>query len=212
MALVSPDSERTFGTYLGAAIALSPDDLTPELFDGYNIAYIEGYLVQNHDLIRKAVSLAQEAGLTIALDLASYNVVESNFDFLEEIISEYVDIIFANEEEAKAFTGTDPEDAVAELANLCEIAVVKIGAKGSLIQRQDDLIRIQAAEGKCIDTTGAGDLYTAGFFHGYAQGLPLETCGKIASIVAGKVISVYGARMEDGIWDDIKKEIKAIIA
>jgi len=210
MALVTPDSERTFGTHLGAAIELSPSDLIIDLFNGYDIAYIEGYLVQNHDLIRKAVSLAREAGLKIAIDLASYNVVEANLDFLKEIITNHVDIIFANEEEAKAFTGKNPEEAVSELAGMCEIAVVKTGAKGSLIQHKKELISIGVAGTNCIDTTGAGDLYAAGFLYGIAQNLPLDICGKIASIIAGKVITVYGARMEEALWDSIIKEIAEI--
>jgi sugar/nucleoside kinase (ribokinase family) len=211
MALVTPDSERTFGTYLGAAIELSPSDLTIELFSGYDIAYIEGYLVQNHDLIRKAVSLAREAGLTIAIDLASYNVVEANLDFLKEIISNHVDIIFANEEEAKAFTGKNPEEAVSELAGMCEIAVVKTGAKGSLIQHKQERIKIGITGTTCIDTTGAGDLYATGFLYGIAGNLPLDVCGKIASILAGKVITVYGARMDDMLWNNIIQEVKELL-
>jgi len=210
MALVTPDSERTFGTYLGAAIELSPSDLFIDLFNGYDIAYIEGYLVQNHDLIRKAIALAREAGLTIAIDLASYNVVEANLGFLEEIISEYVDIIFANEEEAKAFTGKNPEEAISELAGMCEIAVIKTGAKGSLIQSGDNLIQIGITGSNCVDTTGAGDLYAAGFLYGISMNLPLATCGKMAAIVAGKVITVYGARMDDKLWHKIIQEVKDI--
>jgi sugar/nucleoside kinase (ribokinase family) len=211
MALVSRDSERTFGTYLGAAVELSPEDLSPELFNGYEIAYIEGYLVQNHELIRKAVTLASEAGLTIAIDLASYNVVEANLDFLKEIISEYVDIIFANEEEAKAFTGKNPEEAISKLAGICEIAVVKTGAKGSLIQCKNDLISIGITGTTCIDSTGAGDLYAAGFLYGFSTGLPLSLCGKIAAVVAGKVITVYGARMDKNLWDSINKEVDELL-
>jgi len=210
MALVTPDSERTFGTYLGAAVELSPSDLFIDLFNGYNIAYIEGYLVQNHDLIRKAVALAREAGLTIAIDLASYNVVEANLDFLKEIIANHVDIIFANEEEAKAFTGKNPEEAVSELAGMCEIAVVKTGVKGSLVQHKQELIKIGITGTTCIDTTGAGDLYAAGFLYGISRNLPLAVCGKIASILAGKVITVYGARMDDNNWSTIIKEVEEV--
>jgi len=208
MALVTPDSERTFGTYLGAAIELSPSDLNIDLFNGYDIAYIEGYLVQNHDLIRKAVILAREAGLTIAIDLASYNVVEANLDFLKEIIANHVDIIFANEEEAKAFTGKNPEEAISELAGMCEIAVVKTGANGSLIQHKNTLYTIGITGTTCIDTTGAGDLYAAGFLYGIARNLPLETCGRMAAIVAGKVITVYGARMDENLWNVIIKDVR----
>jgi len=211
MALVTPDSERTFGTYLGAAIELTPEDITIDLFRNYDIAYIEGYLVQNHALVLKASEMARKAGLTIALDLASFNVVEENIDFLKHIIEEYVDIIFANEEEAKAFTGLEPEKAIDTLGNLCDIAVVKIGKNGSLIKFKGDVINVGAIGTECIDTTGAGDLYAAGFLYGFSKGLPMEACGKIASIVAGKVITVYGARMDQSLWDVIIKDVKMLL-
>lgn len=207
IALVTPDSERTFGTYLGAAIDLSSSDLSIDLFRGYDIAYIEGYLVQNHQLVVKAAEMARKAGLSIAIDLASFNVVEANIDFLKEIVTEYVDIIFANEEEAFAFTGKKPLEAVTELAELCEIAVVKMGSKGSYIKSADQLIKVNVTGNNCVDTTGAGDLYAAGFLHGLANNYNLEKCGKIASIVAGKVITVYGARMDKNTWNEIIREI-----
>jgi sugar/nucleoside kinase (ribokinase family) len=210
MALVTPDSERTFGTYLGAAIELTANDLTIELFRNYDIAYIEGYLVQNHSLVRKIVELARKAGLLIAIDLASYNVVEANLDFLKEIVEEYVDIIFANEEEAKAFTGKGPLDAAKQLGELCEIAVVKIGSKGSLIVKEGELTTIGTIGTTCIDTTGAGDLYAAGFLFGLANDFSMETCGKIGAITAGNVITVYGARMNQETWDIIKNEIDKV--
>ena len=105
MGLVSPDSERTMATYLGAAAELTPTDFSTEIFEEYDYLYIEGYLVFNHDLIKAGVEMAKEAGLKIAIDLASFNVVEANLDFLKDLIENYVDIVFANEEEAKSFTG-----------------------------------------------------------------------------------------------------------
>lgn len=207
MALITPDSERTFGTYLGAAVELSPDEISIDLFRDYDIAFIEGYLVQNHDLVRKATEMARKAGLTIALDLASYNVVESNLDFLKEIIDEYVDIIFANEEEAKAFTGLEPTEAVHELSKYCDIVVVKIGKKGSLIKSHSEYIRVGVIDTKAVDTTGAGDLYAAGFLYGFSKNLELTHCGEIAAIVAGKVITVYGARLDENAWKEIHYHI-----
>lgn len=210
MALVTPDGERTFGTFLGAAIELSPDDLTIDLFRNYDIAYIEGYLVQNHDLVRKAVELAREAGLQIAIDLASYNVVEDNLSFLQEIVAEYVDIIFANEEESKAFTGLNPEDALDEFAKFCDIAIVKIGSKGSLIKKGDEVVKIGTLNTECIDSTGAGDLYAAGFLFGYSNNYSLEKCGKIAAITSGNVITIYGARMGNEMWEEIRNVVKKL--
>ena len=204
MALVTPDSERTFGTYLGAAIELSPEDITIDLFRGYDIAYIEGYLVQNHSLVRKAAEMARKAGLTIALDLASFNVVEANLDFLKEIIDEYVDIIFANEEEAKAFTGLEPTEAVYALSQMCDISIVKTGKKGSLIKTSGELIKVGVIEAKAVDTSGAGDLYAAGFLYGFSKNLSIAKCGEIAALTSGKVISVYGARMSEELWNEIK--------
>jgi sugar/nucleoside kinase (ribokinase family) len=209
IALVSPDSERTFATYLGAAIELYEGDLSAEMFSGYDYLHIEGYLVQNHDLIRKALQLAKEASLTISLDTASYNVVEANKNFLIEIIRDFVDILFANEEEAKMLTGEEPFKALSMLSALCETAIVKIGAKGSLIQRKNKTHKIAATDVHSIDTTGAGDLYASGFLYGLIHNYPLEQCGHIASILAGNVIEVIGAKMNKDRWEKIQKAIHA---
>ena len=116
MALVSADSERTMATYLGAAAELLPGDLTRDIFEDYSYLYIEGYLVQNRELIETAIKQAKSKRCKIALDLSSYNVVSANLDFLKYLLEEYVDIIFANEEEAYAFTGKEPREALEELA------------------------------------------------------------------------------------------------
>ena len=210
--LVSPDSERTLCTYLGAACELEASDLSAEMFVGYDIFHIEGYLVQNHDLIRTAVKLAKEAGLQVSLDLASYNVVEANIDFLKEIVREYVDIVFANEEEARAFTGKEPEEALIHISDHCDIAVVKIGKEGSYIKAGDDHVQVKPRLANAIDTTGAGDLYASGFLFGLAKGYSLEVCGKIGSLVSGNVVEVLGAKMTDEVWADIHAEIEKIIA
>lgn len=211
VALISTDSERTFATFLGAAIELLADDLSPDLFAGYDYFHIEGYLVQNHDLIEKAVSLAKDAGLTISLDLASFNVVEANLDFLKNIIARYVDIVFANEEEAKSFTGLSPEDSLEEIGKMCDIAVVKIGRRGSLIKSNNKKYAVDAVPVSSIDTTGAGDLYASGFLYGLVNGLPLDTCGKIGSLTAGNIIEVIGARMSEERWKGIRQKIAAIL-
>jgi sugar/nucleoside kinase (ribokinase family) len=213
MALGTPDGERTFGTYLGAAVELSPAELSATLFNGYDIAYIEGYLVQNHDLARKAASLCKASGMTVAIDLASYNVVAENKDFLDEIIGQYIDIVFANEDEAKAFTGKEPEEAVSVLSKKAGLAIVKIGKEGSLIQQRGERMIHTGIENSflCIDTTGAGDLYAAGFLHAYASANCLNTCGKAGAIVAGYVVSVYGARMDAQMWSKINKELSEFV-
>ncbi|MCG8410324.1 MAG: adenosine kinase [Bacteroidales bacterium] len=207
IALISPDSERTFATYLGAAVELSDSDLTPEQFKGYKYLHIEGYLVLNHALMIRAAKLAKEHGLKISIDMASFNVVEDNLSFLKDYVRNYVDIIFANEEEAKAFTGKEPEEALNEIAEQCEVAIVKVGSKGSLIKSNGIIHKIDPIKANSVDTTGAGDLYASGFLYGMVNNMPLEKCGKIGSLCAGRVIEVIGSKMDNIIWDEIKSNI-----
>ncbi len=204
---ISKDGERTFGTYLGAAVELSADDLSPEIFKGFDILHIEGYLVFNHQLIERALQLAKENGLLVSLDMASYNVVEANLDFLKDVVKKYVDILFANEEEAKAFTGMEPEEALEQIADMVDIAVVKIGANGSLIKSEGKKYVSNAIKANCVDTTGAGDLYAAGFIYGLLHNQPLDKCGDIGGVLGGNVIEVIGASMDDERWDKIKAAI-----
>ena len=208
VALISPDSERTFATFLGAAIDLVPEDLTSDLFKGYKYLHIEGYLVQNHDLLLKASKLAKENGMKISLDLASYNVVEDNYDFLRSYINDFVDIVFANEEESKAFTGKEPEESLDELAKSCEIAVVKVGKEGSLIKAGEEKSTVEPIKSNPVDTTGAGDVYAAGFLYGLVNDYNLSKCGQIGSTLAGKVIEVVGAKMDEEKWQEIFDLIK----
>ncbi|WP_321346566.1 adenosine kinase [uncultured Draconibacterium sp.] len=211
MGLVSPDSERTMATYLGAAAEMLPEEVTDELFQGYEYVYIEGYLVFNHDLIKACAVAAKKAGVKIAVDLSSFNVVEANLDFLKELIRDYVDIVFANEEEAKSYTGLDPEAALHEIAQGNKIAVVKVGKEGSMIKQGDAVARVGVIPAKALDTTGAGDAYAAGFFYGLTNGYDLEKCGQIAALVSGKVVEVMGPNLADGQWPEVKAEIEKIV-
>jgi len=207
VALISPDGERTFATFLGAAVELSEDDIDSSIFKGYKYFHIEGYLVQNHHLIEKAVRLAKKNDLQVSLDMASFNVVEANRDFLSSIIEEYVDIVFANEEEAKAFTGQSPEKAVESISKDCALAIVKLGEKGSIIQRKNEKFIVPAFKANCIDTTGAGDLYASGFLYGLTKNFDLNKCGRLGSLLAGNVIEVIGAKMDENRWQSIHHEI-----
>jgi sugar/nucleoside kinase (ribokinase family) len=210
MALVSPDSERTMATYLGAAADLKPEELSAEMFRGYSVFYIEGYLVQDHKLIETAVDLARKEGMKVAIDLSSFNIVEQNLSFLKKLVAEKIDIVFANEDEARAFTGKQPQEALTELAAICDLAVVKTGKSGSLIQRGSEQAQVGIFEANAIDTTGAGDNYAAGFLYGLTKDLSLEKCGQIASLVSGKVVEVMGAKIPESKWVEILEQVKKI--
>ena len=207
VALISPDSERTFATHLGAAVELRAEDLDPDMYKGYDILYLEGYLIYNKPLVEAACRLAKNENMKIALDLASYNVVESNLADLKEIVDKYVDILFANEEEARAYTGMEPERALDTISKNCETAVIKIGSQGSWIKRESEILKIGAAKANLKDTTGAGDLYAAGFLYGYSKNKNLELCGQYGSLIAGKVIEILGAKMGISTWKEIKTQI-----
>jgi len=206
-AMISTDAERTFATFLGAAIELSTEDIDQEFFKEYDILHIEGYLVQNNALLEGALKLAKKMGLTVSLDLASYNVVEDNLAFLQKMVEKYVDIVFANEEEARAFTLlNDPMEALEKISNSCEIAVVKVGKNGSLVKKDGEVYTININPVKSIDTTGAGDLYASGFLYGYIKDMSMTDCGFMGSLLSSKVIQVIGAKISDDDWKSIHNE------
>ena len=206
-ALISPDGERTMATYLGVASELNKDDISESLFKGYDIFHIEGYLLQNHDLILKAILTAKQQGLEVSLDLASYNIVEENKDFLHEIIENHVDIVFANEEEATAFSGLSIEDSLSYIADRTKIAVVKVGSKGSFIMKDGKKETIMPFPANCIDTTGAGDLYASGFLYGYVKQYDMQRCGKTGSYLASKIVEEIGTKFPNQKWDAILENI-----
>jgi sugar/nucleoside kinase (ribokinase family) len=200
---VSTDAERTFATYLGASVELTSTDLYPGLFDNYKIIHIEGYMVQDHELLAEAVKMAKSKGVTVSLDLAAYNVVDENLAFLHSIVKDYVDIVFANEEEAKAYTNQEPDKALLSIAEECDTAIIKLGEKGSFIKHDDEVIPVSGYKIDPIDTTGAGDLYAAGFLYGLVKGFDLKKCGRIASILSAKVIEVVGSQMPPQKWEEV---------
>jgi len=210
--ITGANAERTFADYMGAALEMSPSDLKPEYFEGYDYFHIEGYLVQDQELISKACQMAKAAGCTISIDMASYNVVESNDAFLHNLVDRYVDIIFANETEAKAFTKMEPRAALDELARHCYIAVVKVGKDGSMVQSGEEYHFIEPWPADTIDATGAGDTYAAGFLYAHSLGMPLRVCGEIGSIIAAKVVEVVGTKIDIPRWKAAKDEIRKLIA
>ena len=212
MALISTDSERTFATYLGAAVDLTEEDITHDIFEGYDYFYIEGYLVQNPELIMKSMRLASNANLKVCLDLASYNIVDENRDLFMSLITRYVDVLFANEEEIRSLTNKTPEAGAREIQDLVEYGVIKLGAEGSLCVNKGEMVRIGVRASTPVDTTGAGDLYSAGFIYGLLNGLAPETCGQIGSILGGRIIELIGAKMDESIWENLRREINSLTA
>ena len=138
--------------------------------------------------------------------------MESNDAFFHNLVENYVDIVFANESEARAFTKTEPREAIDTLARLCDIAVVKVGKDGSMVKQGDEYHYIPAWPAATIDATGAGDTYAAGFLYAHSLGMPLKVCGEVGSIIAAKVVEVIGTKIDVPRWKAAKQEIRDLIA
>lgn len=208
--LISTDHERTMATCLGAAADMKAEDIDIEMFKNYDIFHIEGYLMQNYDLIDKAGFLAKKAGLDISLDFASYNVVSENIDFLRYFTKKYADIVFANEEESFAYTQEKPVDAARIIGEITDMAIVKVGAKGSYIAHRNAIERVDAVyTDKVVDTTGAGDIFAAGYLYGVSKGFDIAKCGYLGSLCASEIIQSVGAKMSDASMQKIKAIIEA---
>ena len=209
LSVITPDAQRSMFTFLGASTELDPGKVTPDLFKDTDIAVIEGYLLFNRTLMIACLKAAQRAGTKVALDLASFEVVESSKDILEDLIKNYVDILIANEDEAEAYTGTkDEKKALERLYKNVDIAVLKVGARGSYVRQNDQTFQISPQIGNPpVDTTGAGDLWAAGFLFGLSKKFPIEKCGQIASACGYEVCQVVGAQIPEGAWERIRSLI-----
>lgn len=211
ISLVFPDGERTMLTYLGAALEIDTRHFATEYFAGRKVCFIEGYLLNSPAVIEPAMEAARAAGTLVALDAASFTVIREFRAYADRLIDRYVDLLFANEEEAAALTGAEtPEGALERLAPRCGTVVVKVGPNGSLIARGTERYRIGTIDARPVDKTGAGDLYAAGFLHGFARGLSLRQCGEIGAVVSSKSIEVLGGDLPDEVWASIRPLVDRI--
>jgi sugar/nucleoside kinase (ribokinase family) len=200
LVLVSPDAQRTLCTYLGLARDLRKEDVVPEDIRASKYIYITGYLWDTDnqkEAVLYAMQEANKAGVKVALSLSDPFCVNRHKEDFQRILRDHVDVLFGNSVEAMALTDTDnAHDAVKELARHCDVAVVTMDDKGSIIQQGDAVHEIPVYPVKAVDTTGAGDMYAAGLLYGLTQGLPLDVTGRIASYCAAQVVAKLGPRLE----------------
>ncbi len=209
MVLITPDAQRTMNTYLGAAKHLAPDDIEPEAIATARVVYMEGYLWDEPsacEAFRKAMGLTKEAGGKVSLTLSDTFCVERHRADFVELVENRVDILFANEDEIKSlYQEEDFERALERVRGVCEIAALTLSGQGSVIVTADETIHVAAEPlARLVDSTGAGDLYAAGFLHGLTQGEELATCGRLGSIAAAEVLQHMGARPQS--------DLKAVVA
>jgi len=205
--LISPDKEGTTIGFPGVNAQFEPRDLSEKYFHGYDYLYIDGYLMNNHPLMKALADFGKLNDMKVVFDIASSHFAEGNREFLKSFIKEKVDILFANDLEIFSYTGQEPERAIRKLAKDVDIVVIKLGSRGSYIQRGAEFYHISAAPAEVIDTSGAGDLYAAGFLYGLIENYHLTHCGKIGAFLAAKILGEKGARFSFENWREIKKMI-----
>jgi sugar/nucleoside kinase (ribokinase family) len=204
--LVTPDAQRTMLTYLGACIELTPEDVDEAVIAASAVTYLEGYLYDPPLAKRaflRAADVAHKAGRMVSLSLSDPFCVDRHRAAFLDLVSGHVDILFANEAELCSLYQTESfDDAIRQVRGHCRIAAVTRGALGSVVATDEDVFVVGADTVEAVvDTTGAGDMYAAGFLFGFTQGRDLATCAMLGGIAAGEIISHFGARPEHSLKD-----------
>ena len=211
LALVTPDSQRTMRTFLGASATLAPDEITVADFAGGTVVHVEGYLLFNEALMRHVLATAKAAGCRISIDLAAPEVVREKRAILPGLLREYADMVFANEDEAAEFAGSrDEERGLEALRACCRTAVVKLGVRGARIAHGEEVCHVEARRVDAADTTGAGDLWAAGFLYGMLSGLSVADAGRCGAWVSAEVVQVTGAVIPEEAWVRLRREIATL--
>ena len=210
--LVTPDAERTMQTFLGASTQFGPEDFDEDIVRNSGIAYLEGYLFDPEPAraaFYKAARAAHAAGRKVALSLSDAFCVDRHRAEIRNLVDGHIDILFANEEEIVSLYETrDFAGALDAVRGRCEIAALTRSEKGSVIVSGGDAIEVAAEPvAKVVDTTGAGDLYAAGFLHGLSRGLGPAECGRIGGLCAAEVIGHFGARPAESLRELITQSL-----
>ena len=210
---VTSDAQRTMQTYLGACLELGPEDVDPMVISHARVTYLEGYLwdpPRAKQAFIKAAEIAQKAGHKVALTLSDPFCVDRHRAEFQQLLEKHVDILFANEQEICSLWQTARfDEALQATRGKCEVAALTRSAKGSIVVAGDELHVVDAAPvTHVIDTTGAGDLYAAGFLYGYTSGKPPYECARIGALAAAEVISHFGARPQTPLTELLLAEMR----
>jgi sugar/nucleoside kinase (ribokinase family) len=199
--VVSPDGERTMNTLLGASAELDPADVDEAFIARAQVTYLEGYLFDRDaagEAFHKAAAAAHAAGKKVALTLSDSFCVERFVEAFRDLIESTVDVLFGNRDELCLLYETDDlEAAMGHAERHCDLVAITRGGEGALVSDRRRRLAIPAVPvAQVVDTTGAGDLFAAGFLYGLTRDLDAETCGKLGAVAAGEIISHVGARPE----------------
>jgi sugar/nucleoside kinase (ribokinase family) len=210
--LVTPDAQRTMCTYLGASVNLHPADLDLDLVRQAKVLYLEGYLWDSDEAKQAFIAAAEvirESGGQVALSLSDAFCVDRHRQSFQELVDGHVDILFANEMEITSlYQANSFEEAVDQVRGCCQVAALTRSAEGSLVLSGEQSLPIAPYKlGALVDTTGAGDLYAAGFLYGYTRGQSLERCGRLGSLCAGQVVTQLGPRPQGSLSELVARHL-----
>jgi sugar/nucleoside kinase (ribokinase family) len=205
LSVVTPDAQRTMFTFLGASSGLKPEDLTDAELSDANLMHLEGYLLFNRPVVERALELARKHGAKVALDLGSFQVVQAMREYLDELFAKRrIDVLLANEDEARAYTGLGESESLEHFVDKVDTAVVKRGARGALIGSGKERVEVSAHAVKALDTTGAGDLWASGFLYGLNHDLGLGNSANLGSKIGSEVVQVLGAVIPPEGWGRVR--------
>lgn len=207
LCLVTPDGQRTCRCYLGATSQMRGEHLDYAHFAGTTLVHIEGYTMLNEHLTVKAMEYAKRAGALVSFDLASFEIVETYRPTLLELLKEYVDLVFANQEETHMLCDDTPEASCRYLQELCKVAVVSMNKNGCWVGSDGRLQFCPAYPVEAIDSTGAGDLFASGFLHGYLTHQSVQACAHYGALLGAAVVQVYGGDLPAPQWRKMRKVI-----
>lgn len=203
LSLVTPDGQRTMRTNLGASAYWSLDDLPTGVLADAKLVHTEGYLLCHKGLTEEIFRQAKENNALTSFDLSSFEVVSAYKKEIISLLPKNLDLLFANEAEAKVLTGKNACDSCALLKDLCETVVVTMSDKGCWIGHKGIMYHCPAYPVKPLDTTGAGDYFCGGFLHGFLQGLPIEKCAHLGALAAQAVVMTRGTTLPESQWEEI---------
>lgn len=204
LCLITPDGQRTMRFCAGCSEEMSADFLHPDYFNNVKLMHLDAYSMRNGNLVESVMKLAKETNVKISIDLSSFEVIRQFHEPLKKLLVQYVDIVFANEDETRAITGLNAFEGCHKLQEMCSIAVVLMGKKGCLVGHQGQVFQSSAFPAQVIDSTGAGDLFASGFLYGYLQGYPLSKCARMGNRLGAAIVEVQGAELPADRWKQIQ--------
>ncbi len=210
LSLITPDSERTMRSSLGASQLLTAAEADAVDYSRYDLVYVEGYLLFLPDVAQTVLRRAREAGCQTAVDLASFEVVRKFREPLLTLLRTDVDLVFANRTEAEALIGHgfSDDELARRLGGFCRVGALKLGSSGALIACSAEITHVPAERVRAVDTTSAGDTWAAGFLYGYLRGFTMEACGRIGSMIAAEVVQTMGSELTRECWNMIRMKLE----